>query len=67
MNTHVVFCLFSKGKFYRCTDEAKSSPVECKLVSLILILNDKIFAFFSLHIEICVQCVVFLQGHLYPV
>lgn len=27
-----------QGKFYRCTDEAKSSPEECKLVLLVAFL-----------------------------
>lgn len=31
--------LFLQGKFYRCTDEAKSSPEVCKLVSPLLLLH----------------------------
>lgn len=31
-----------QGKFYRCTDEAKSSPEECKLVLPVLVLHSKI-------------------------
>ncbi len=34
-----VFLFPPQGKFYRCTDEAKSSPEECKLVLLILLLH----------------------------
>lgn len=36
-----VFGFPPQGKFYRCTDEAKSSPEECKLVSPVGFLNSQ--------------------------
>lgn len=61
------FFFAPQGKFYRCTDEAKSSPEECKSVSPLCLPELPLSGTNQASVLFSRQRVVFPQGDLHPV